>query len=287
MSSCRSSSASRSASTRWRCRDSRRAHGGPGVVEDGLQLGAGLRVAEHRGDQVVRRGGERDERAGHPGRADHLRGGPRRRREVPGRSGAGLPEEQLLGHPAAHRDLHEGAQVVVRVGPDLLAVAVREQPERVAAADDREHLEGPVRCREPRGDGVAGLVGGDEPLLAVGVADGVADADHLGDPGVLDVRVRHGHRAAAQGVDQRLVQQVLDHHRRPPVGRRGQAVAQGRVVELGVGGAPGQEVVDERASAHRVRASRTSAAGRSGRAAAAPGRGSRRGWWRRSAGSAP
>ena len=133
--------------------------------------------------------GERDQRAGHARGADHLRGGAGRGGEVAGGAGARLAEEQLLGDPAAHRDLHERAQVVVRVRPDLVAVAVREQAERVAAPDDRQHLERAVRGDEPGGDGVPGLVRRDERLLGRRVGDGLPDADHLGDAGALDVRV--------------------------------------------------------------------------------------------------
>jgi hypothetical protein len=68
---------------------------------------------------------------------------------------------------------------------------VGEQAERAAPLDDGEHLEPAARGGEPGDRGVAGLVGGDEPLLVRGVADRLAGADLLDQAGLLDVLPAH------------------------------------------------------------------------------------------------
>jgi hypothetical protein len=72
---------------------------------------------------------------------------------------------------------------------------------------------------------VTGLVGGDQPLLVRGVRDRLAHADLLDQPGLLDVAPGHRPLAAAHRVDQGLVEEVLDHHRRVRLGDAGQGVA--------------------------------------------------------------
>ena len=144
----------------------------------------------------------------------------------------------------------------LRAGPGehLVAVAVGEQAQRVAALDDREHLEPALRRDQPGDGGVAGLVRRDQALLFVGVLDRLAEADLLGEPGPLDVA--HAHRAAAatQRVDQRLVEQVLDHHRGVALGHRGHLLARLVAVQLGLVCLAGEEVVDELASRGAARA---------------------------------
>ena len=92
------------------------------------------------------------------------------------------------------------------------------RPEGVPALDDGEHLELAALAHQPGHGGVPGLVGGDGPPFRLGVLDRLGQADLLGHLGLLDVVPRQAVGAPAQGPDQRLVEQMLDHHRRVPGG---------------------------------------------------------------------
>ena len=102
-----------------------------------------------------------------PKRADHLRRHPSRVGEVARRSGARLAEEQLLGRHAAEGDLDAAEQLGPCPRPALFLVGVREQTERVAALDDRQHFELAVVADEVRDHRVTGFVGRDRALLVV------------------------------------------------------------------------------------------------------------------------
>ena len=78
-------------------------------------------------------------------------------------------------------ELGAGARVA------LLVVGVREQAERVAALDDRQHLELAVLADEVRDDRVTGLVRRDRALLLVRVLDRLLEPDLLGHLRLLDV----------------------------------------------------------------------------------------------------
>ena len=106
-----------------------------------------------------------------------------------------------------------------------------------------------MRGEQPGGDGVAGFVGGDEVAFVVGVVDGVTQADVDEQAGGVDVGAGHGGRAAADGVDERFVEQVFDHGGGVAGGQGGQRVAAVGVVQVGLVGFAGQEVVDEGAAA--------------------------------------
>ncbi len=142
---------------------------------------------------------ERHQRTRHAERADHLRGDARRVHEVARRAGARLAEEQLLRAHPAERDLHHAEQLGTRAREPLFAVAVREQAERVAALDDRQHFELAVLPDEVRHRCVTGLVRRDRAPLVVGVLDGLLQTDLLGHLRLLHVRPVHrdlGRRAA-------------------------------------------------------------------------------------------
>jgi len=99
---------------------------------------------------------------------------------------------------------------------------------------------------------MSGLVGGDELLLPLGVADRLAQPDLAHQPGVLDVRPRHGGGAAPDGVDERLVEQMLDHDGCVSLGDAGERVPTLRVVEHLLVRLPGEEVVHELATSGLV-----------------------------------
>jgi hypothetical protein len=88
-----------------------------------------------------------------------------------------------------------------------------EETERLAALDDREDLHAPGGPQEVRRGGMAGLVGGDGPPLLVRVHDGLLQPDLLGQLGLVHVRDRHRVPSASQRGQERLVEEVLDHHR--------------------------------------------------------------------------
>ena len=154
-------------------------------------------------------------------------------REVARRTGARLAEEQLLGDHAAERDLDRADDLGAGLREALLVVGVGEQAERVAALDDRQHLELAVVTDEVRDDRVAGLVGRDRALLVLGVLDRLLEPDLLGQLRLLDVVPVHGVAAVAQRPHQRLVEEVLDHHRRVAERHGRELVAALVLVELG------------------------------------------------------
>ena len=125
----------------------------------------------------------------------------------------------LLGRPPGERHGDLVASFARRLQEPLLGVAVGDEAERRRSAQDRRHLH--VAAREHRGERVAGLVDGDAAPLVGVVAHLVSDAD-LGDELCLQ-HVAHGHARALvpQGDDQRLVEQLLDAHRRVTGGEVG------------------------------------------------------------------
>ena len=170
-----------------------------GLGQEHLDPLAGVVVGQNLGHDPGRHrprldGVERDERAAHAERTDHLgrqRGGVG---EVAGRAGRRRPEGQLLGHHPAEGDGHQGLQLVLGAGEALLGVGVRQEPEGVPALDDRQDLEIAV-ADQVGDDGVAAFVGGDPALLAVGVLHRLLEADLLGELGLLHVGPGHGRHA--------------------------------------------------------------------------------------------
>ena len=172
ISSCRSSSASRSAATRcWLVSSSPRTTAFCRCSSSSTRRRP-VGVAEHPADQVgvaeaaVLHRREGDERVGHAGarrpsgrrrwwRTAGRRPGRwrRRRRTAPRRTWPPIAIWISAGHLAAGP------------GVDVLAVAVGEQAERVAALDDREDLQPALRRDQPGHGRVPGLVGGDQPPL--------------------------------------------------------------------------------------------------------------------------
>jgi len=109
-------------------------------------------------------------------------------------------------------------------------------PQGVLALDDREHLEPAPDPGQVGGHGVPGLVGGHHLLLQRGVGDRLLHADLLRQLGLADVGPAHAVAARPQGPDQRLVEQVLDHHRGVAEGDVGQLGPLGVLVQLPVVG---------------------------------------------------
>ena len=137
------------------------------------------------------------------------------------------------------------SQLLAALGEALLGVGVLQQPERVAALDDGEHVELPGLADEV-GDGrVACLVGGD-PGALVGRVDGLvghAELDqHLG---LADVGHGHGGAAVGQRDDERLVHQALQRGRRVPERHAGDDVDCAVLVEVGRVGLLAQVVGDD------------------------------------------
>ena len=91
--------------------------------------------------------------------------------EVARGTGAGIAQEEFLGHQTAEGDGDTGFDLGLGAGEPLFGVAVGQQTQRTAALDDREHLEPPVLAHEVRDGGVAGLVGRDGLAIGVGVHD--------------------------------------------------------------------------------------------------------------------
>ncbi len=220
-----------------------------GVVEEPVDRGATDLVGQHLGHGVgTAADGRRlpaHQGPPHPQCADHGSGGVGGGGEVPRRSRTGLAEVGLLGHHPAHGDLDAGHDLRAGPGEALLEVGVGQHPESVLALDDRQHLELAVLAHQVGHGGVPGLVGGDAPALLVGVLHRLAQADLLGDLGLLDVVPVQRRRPPAQGPHQGLVEEVLDHHRRVAGGHGGQAVEPDRVVEVGHVRLLGQVVVDD------------------------------------------
>ena len=91
-------------------------------------------------------------------------------------------------------------------GEALLLVAVREQPERAAALDDRQHLE-PAPLAQEVGDGrVARLVRRHRLAVGVRVDDRLLQADLLGELRLHHVVEVHLLAPVAERDEQRLVE---------------------------------------------------------------------------------
>ena len=174
--------------------------------------------------------------------------------EVAGRAGAGLAEEQLLGGHAAERDLDRADELGARLREALLEVGVGEQAERVAALDDRQHLELAVVADEVRDDRVAGLVGRDRAasprsVYSTGCLRPISSVIFACWTSCQSI----ASRAVAQRPHQRLVEEVLDHHRRVAERHRGERVAALFLVELGDVRLLVEVVVDDLAAAGAAR----------------------------------
>jgi len=75
---------------------------------------------------------------------------------------------------------------------------------------------------------------GDQPAFVVGVGDGLPHSHFLDQTGFLDVQTTTSAVAPRRdGVHERLVKQVLDHHRGVALGGSSQRVAPVLGVELG------------------------------------------------------
>jgi hypothetical protein len=115
---------------------------------------------------------------------------------------------------AAERDRDAGLDLGARAREALLRVAVREQTQRAAALDDRQHLEAAALAHEVGDGGVSGLVDRDGGAIALRVDDGLLDPDLIGELCLVDVVEVHLAPAVAKRDEDRLVEEVLDHHRR-------------------------------------------------------------------------
>ena len=115
----------------------------------------------------------------------------------------------------------------------LLVIAVREQPERAAPLDDREHLQAPVLAQEVRDRGVARPRGWPRLAVArVGVRDRLLRARSPRSTWPRRRRDSSSRVAVPQRQQQRLVEEVLDHHRGVAEGVVREALARLRGVEL-------------------------------------------------------
>jgi len=83
---------------------------------------------------------------------------------------------------------------------------VLQQPERVSALHDGEHVELAARADEVGNRGVAGLVSGDTPLLVRRVVGRIGHAELGGQLGFGDVGALHGRTPSGEGHDERLVE---------------------------------------------------------------------------------
>ena len=134
---------------------------------------------------------------------------------------------------------------VLGAGEPLLGVAVGQQTQRTAALDDREHLEAAVLAHEVRDGGMAGLVRRDGLAIGVGVDDRLLHADLLVELRLHHVVEVHLAAAFAQRHQERLVEEVFDHHRGVAERLVGDALTGVLIVELLVVALAVQEVVDQ------------------------------------------
>ena len=163
-SSSRSSNASRSAATRCRCSSSSSRTSSFACSSKTSTACATLVVAEHLADDPLRdRTGSRSlrtTRANPPCRTSRP-SSPRRVSRV-ARSPAGpvpaSPKNSSSAVMPPNAIFIERDELGTRLGPALFLVGVREQTERVASLDDREHFELAVVTDEVRDDRVAGFV---------------------------------------------------------------------------------------------------------------------------------
>ena len=169
----------------------------------------------------------------------------------------------------------------------LLVVGVREQTERVAALDDRQHLELAVLADEVRDGRVARPRGSRSCASRPRCTRPAASDRSPRSSSPAGRRASPSRRAVAQRPHERLVEEVLDHHRRVAERHRRERVAPLVLVELGDVRLLVEVVVDDLAPARAARAGRSGSSGRTGPGAAARGRGRRRGWSRRSPGCWP
>ena len=120
----------------------------------------------------------------------------------------------------------------VRVKRSSVSVCA-SRPSASLALDDRQHFELAVLPDEVRDGRVPRLVGRDRALLFFGVFDRLLQTDLLGHLRLLDVGPLHRRAPVAQRPHERLVEEVLDHHRRVPEGHCRELVASLFLVELG------------------------------------------------------
>ena len=208
--------------------------------------------------------------------------------EVSGRTGARLTECDLFGHHPAEGDPDEREQLAAGPGETLVVVGVPEHTERVAALDDREHLElangleiAVLPSAQVGDRRVTGLVRRD-PKSFLGRCRSSDDGDRaLRSSSPAADRARRARRRPAQRPHERLVEEMLDHHGRVTGchGRRGRH---------GPGPCRGSERVPcGRGSSRRARAVRCAREDRSGSCdrtvpdAGGRDRDPQRGWWRR------
>ena len=195
------------------------------------------------------------------------------------RAGGRLAEHQFLGGASAHREHQPGDHL--RAGHQALVVLGHRHrvPAGAAAGQDRHLVDRlDVGHRPGRQRVAAFVVGGDlllvladDPALAARTADDAVD-------GLLERGAGDDGAVLAGGQQRGLVDDVGQ------VGAGHADGALGQPVEVGVGGDRLALRVhpQHRAAAGQVGIGRPGSAGRSGRAAAGPGRGCRAGWWPRS-----
>ena len=126
----------------------------------------------------------------------------------------------------------------------FLRLGVGQETERGASFDDRKDFEVAFGGDQPGGGGVARLVGGDGHPLALRVGHGLGQAQLGGHLGLLHVVPIEAVGSPPERPHQRLVEEVLEHHRRVAEGGGGQAVAPLAAVQLGVMGLAVQVVVE-------------------------------------------
>ena len=140
-------------------------------------------------------------------------------------SSAVMPPNAIFIEPS---ELGTGARVA------LLVVGVREQTERVAALDDRQHLELAVLARRGRRPtacpaSCVAIVRFSSSVYSTGCFRPISSVIFA----CCTSRQSIGVAAVAQRPHERFVEEVLDHHRRVPEGHRGEHVAALFLVELG------------------------------------------------------
>ena len=188
-------------------------------------------------------------------------------------------EDDLLGRAAAERHRHRVGEL--RAGGQELVLGRQADrvAERLAAADDRDLVDGVGVLEHVADDRVAHLVvGRDQALLLAHHAGLLLGAgDHAHDP-LLELDHRDLAVALAGGQQRRLVDQV----REVGAGEAGRLAGEHVEVELGRPAACRGCGPRGSSCGPCGRGGRRRSGGRSGPDAAAPGRGCRAGWWPRS-----
>ncbi len=184
----------------------------PHLAVDQLLRGLGdLRDArQQRALRVGRDHGDRADRVAHPPAADHLARDPGELLDVGLRARGDRAVDELLGDPAAERDLDPAGQVLDVVVGALVVGARDRHAQRHRARDDRDLAHRVRARREHADDRVARLVVGGAALLLVGQDDPARRAEDDLLQRVGEVPALHLVVPAARGQQRRLVGEVRD-----------------------------------------------------------------------------